>query len=154
MRNSRVAGLVGPVLLMFNGCGDGPTSPMTPTPTSLVGEWHGTMSYSSGDCPSEEVNASASVEDNRVRMDLQSRCYDHVVVVRLGDWGAGPRGHAILQLASCSSYFVPTIRNPTLTATVTGTADQGRLHLESTAFSSGTGFAICTRPGITLDLVR
>ena len=153
MRNRWLSGMALAAILMLTGCGDGPTAPMTPTPSSLVGEWHGTMSYPSGECGSEEVSVSANVEEERVRMDVQSRCYGRVMVLRLGNWGAGPRGQAAMQLTTCASPF-GAIHNPTLTADVTGTADQGRLHLETTMFRSGNGFVICSRPAATLELVR
>ena len=155
MRNRRFSGLAGAALLVLTACSDGaPTSPTEPTTSPLVGEWHGTMSYTGGECGSEEVSASASRQGSDVRLEVLSRCYGYVVL-HLDDSSQALRGDASVRYQRSCTTFLGPVTSPTLKANVSGTGDRGRLHLETTEFSMYTGLATpCSRPPMTLDLVR
>ena len=156
MRHRWFPGLVGAALLVFISCKDGgPTSPTEPRPTeptsALGGEWHGTMSYAGGTCVSEEVDATASPEGSRVRLNVRSLCHGSVVFL-LEEQPLAVSGSAELHYdGSCDSIFGQVSR-PSLRANVSGTIDGGRLHLETTSFTMP--IVNCSRPAVTLELVR
>ena len=156
MRQRWFPGLVGAALLVFGSCKDGgPTSPTEPRPaeptSALTGEWHGTMSYAAGGCASEEVNATATPEGARVRVNVRSLCDGGVVFV-LDEQSLAVSGSAELRYnGSCTSIF-GTANRPTLKANVSGTIDGERLHLETTSFTMP--LVNCSRPAMTLELTR
>ena len=157
MKNQTFSRLIGAALLTLTACNDGgPTAPTEPIPTdALVGEWHGTMSYPTGECGPEEVGVTARMEDERVRFDVQSGCYGFGVTFRLASQAFhAVRGDAALQLRWCTTVL-GVIHDPLLTARVSGTLDQGRLRLDTQSFRPEQVWASeCSRPGATLDLVR
>jgi hypothetical protein len=156
MRNRWVPGLLGAALLVFISCKDGgPTSPTEPRPaeptSALAGEWHGTMSYAGGGCASEEVNATATPEGARVRLNVRSLCHGSVTFL-LEEQPLAISGSAELRYnGPCNSIF-GTVSRPTLRANVSGSMDGGRLHLETTSFTMP--IVNCSRPAVTLDLIR
>ena len=161
MKNRWMAGMAAAAMLVLVAC-DGATSPTepilrepTPTPPpagSLTGAWHGTMSYRGGDCVPEEVTATAALEGSGLRLNLRSVCHGNVVF-RLQEQLAAVSGSAeVVYNGSCNSIF-GMVSRPTLTATASGTVDPSGLHLDTTTF--GVSYVLtCTRPGVTLDLVR
>ena len=154
MRNRRIAGLTGAVLFVLTACSDsGPTAP-TESANPLVGEWHGTLFYTGGECGGEEVDVTARLEGGRAQMDVQSSCYGPLVL-RLTNFGQVTRGNATIQLATCITRF-GRVENPVLTANVSGTLGQERLRLDISTFISNSGSVLvrCNRSGATLELVR
>ena len=160
MKRQWISAMAAAATLALAAC-DGATSPTepilrepTPRPpaNSLVGAWHGTMSYRGGDCASEEVNATVTPDGTGLRLNLRSLCYGHVVF-RLQEQVAAVTGTAeVVYNGSCNSIF-GIVSRPTLPATASGTADGTRIHLETENF--GVYYVLsCTRPGVILELAR
>jgi hypothetical protein len=146
--------MAGAAMLALAACNEGgsPTEPIPTDPTgSLVGEWHGTMSYAGGECASEEVDATASLEGSGVRMEVRSLCHGRVVFL-LNERPPFVSGNAEVVYAGLCDSFVGPVRGLTLKANVSGTMDNERLHLETERFT--LTWVNCSRPGVTLELVR
>jgi hypothetical protein len=160
MKNRWISGMAVAAMLALAACNEGgsPTEPIlrepTPTPPTgtLVGEWHGTMSYRGGECAAEEVGATASPEESGVRLNVQSPCYG-LLVFHLNERPPAVSGNAeVVYAGGCDTIFGYPVNRPTLKASVSGRIDGGLLHLDSWAFTSP--FVKCSRPGVTLELVR
>ena len=152
MKDLRFSPMAAVALFVLSACNDGgPTSPIQTT-SPLVGEWHGTISYTAGGCEAEEIDVSAITEGEQVRLDVPSRCYGDVVL-RLSDSGQAVHGNAAMRLASCTWIF-GVAHDVALTASVSGTVSSGQLHLETTSFTKRSGYFACNRTPATLELVR
>ena len=156
MRILRFPRIAVAALLVFSACSDGgpssPTEPRLTEPTNeLAGEWHGTISYAGNSCASEDVATTAVPWGTRVRLNVRSLCYGNIVFLLDEPTPAVSGSADVTYSGSCQSFF-GSINRPALKGEVTGTINGEALHLETTSFS--LSIVSCSRPGVTLDLVR